>query len=144
MGGPATAAASWVPAFLKYVADNHVPIDFVSTHGSADDTVENLFHNDKPVPMDDRVCAAVAKVRRQVDESAVPHLPLFWTEWNVQEMDDSRDTIFVGPARANTIREGDGKVNEMSFWTFSDVFQEAGADRAAVRRPLRIAGEGRP
>jgi xylan 1,4-beta-xylosidase len=126
VGGPATAAASWIPAFLKYVADHHVPIDFVSTHGYADDTVENLFHNDKPVPMDDRVCAAIAKVRNRIDESALPHLPLFWTEWNVQGEDKSRDTIFVGPAVANTIRECAGKVDQMSFWTFSDVFQEGG------------------
>jgi xylan 1,4-beta-xylosidase len=126
VGGPATAAASWIPAFLKHVSDNHVPIDFVSTHGYADDTVENLFHNDKPVPMDDRVCAAVAKVRGQIDASALPKLPLLWTEWNVQGMDQSRDTIFVGPAVANTIRECDGKVDEMSFWTFSDVFEEGG------------------
>lgn len=126
VGGPATAAASWIPAFLKHVSDNHVPIDFVSTHGYADDTVENLFHNDKPVPMDDRVCAAVAKVRGQINASALPRLPLLWTEWNVQGMDQSRDTIFVGPAVANTVRECDGKVNQMSFWTFSDVFEEGG------------------
>ena len=126
VGGPATAAASWIPAFLNHVSENHIPIDFVSTHGYADDTVQNLFHNDKPVPMDDRVCAAVAKVRGQIDASSLPHLPLLWTEWNVQGMDQSRDTIFVGPAVANTIRECDGKVNEMSFWTFSDVFEEGG------------------
>jgi len=126
VGGPATAAAAWIPAFLQHVSDNHVPIDFVSTHGYADDTVENLFGNDRPVPMDDRVCDAVAKVRKQIDDSALPHLPLLWTEWNVQGMDEARDTIFVGPALANTIRECDGKVNEMSFWTFSDVFQEGG------------------
>ncbi|HEV2133419.1 MAG TPA: glycosyl hydrolase family 39 [Terracidiphilus sp.] len=126
VGGPATAAASWIPAFLNHVSQNHVPIDFVSTHGYADDTVENLFHNDKPVAMDDRVCAAIAKVRGQIDASPSPHLPLLWTEWNVQGMDQSRDTIFVGPALANTIRECDGKVDEMSFWTFSDVFEEGG------------------
>ena len=43
VGGPATAAASWVPAFLQYMAQNHVPVDFVSTHGYADDTTANLF-----------------------------------------------------------------------------------------------------
>jgi len=126
VGGPATAAASWIPEFLQHVSANHVPLDFVSTHGYADDTEENLFHDDKPVPMDDRVCAAVAKVRGQIRASALPELPLFWTEWNVQGMDESRDTIFVGPGVANTIRECDGNVNQMSFWTFSDVFEEGG------------------
>ncbi|HTV04167.1 MAG TPA: hypothetical protein VME86_02285 [Acidobacteriaceae bacterium] len=126
VGGPATAAASWIPAFLKFTEENHVPVDFVSTHGYADDTVENLFHNNAPVPMDDRVCDAVAKVRKQIKSSATPDLPLFWTEWNVQGMDESRDTIFVGPALANTVRQCDGLVNMMSFWTFSDVFEEGG------------------
>ncbi len=128
VGGPATAAASWIPEFLDHVAANHVPIDFVSTHGYADDTVQNLFHNDQPIPMDDRVCAAVTRVRGQIDSSPIPHLPLLWTEWNVQGMDQSRDTTFVGPALANTIRECDGKVTEMSFWTFSDVFEEGGPE----------------
>ena len=126
VGGPATAAASWVDAFLKYDADNHVPIDFISSHGYADDTVENLFHTNEEIPMDDRVCRAIAKVHDQIKASATPSLPLLWTEWNVQGMDQSRDTTFVGPALANTIRQCDGKITMMSFWTFSDVFEEGG------------------
>ncbi len=126
VGGPATAATSWVTPFLEHVVDNHVPIDFVSTHAYADDTVENLFHKDTPVPMDDRVCDAVKKVQRQIHASKLPNLPLFLTEWNVQGMDDSRDTIFVGPAVANTVWQCDGHVSMMAFWTFSDVFEEEG------------------
>lgn len=126
VGGPATAAASWVDAFLKHTAEDHVPVDFVSTHGYADDTVENLFGTNENIPMDDRVCRAIAKVRHQIQASAYPKLPLFWTEWNVPGHDEARDTTYVGPAVANTIRECDGLVNEMSFWTFSDVFEEGG------------------
>ncbi|WP_251106519.1 GH39 family glycosyl hydrolase [Alloacidobacterium dinghuense] len=126
VGGPATAAASWVDDFLKYAADNHVPVDFVSSHGYADDTVENLFGTNEDIPMDDRVCRAIEKVRKQIQASAMPHLPLFWTEWNVQGMNESRDTSFVGTGLANTIRECDGVVDMMSFWTFSDVFEEGG------------------
>lgn len=76
--------------------------------------------------MDDRVCRAIAKVRGQIKASAVPNLPLFWTEWNVQGMEESRDTTFVGPAVANTVRQCAGNVTMMSFWTFSDVFEEGG------------------
>ncbi len=126
VGGPATAAAQWVPAFLAYAAKNKVPVDFVSTHAYADDTVENLFHTDEHIPMDDRVCRAVAMVRGQIDASAMPRLPLLWTEWNVEGERQSRDTPFVGPAVANTIRACDGKVDVLSFWTFSDVFEEGG------------------
>jgi xylan 1,4-beta-xylosidase len=126
VGGPATAAAAWVDDFLKYDAANHVPVDFVSSHGYADDTVQNLFGTNEDIPMDDRVCRAIAKVRGQIRASSMPNLPLFWTEWNVQGMNESRDTTFVGPAVANTVRQCDGNVDLMSFWTFSDVFEEGG------------------
>jgi len=126
VGGPATAAAAWVSDFLKFTADNHVPVDFVSTHGYADDTVEDLFGTKEDIPMDDRVCRAVAKVRGEIRASSMPSLPLFWTEWNVQGMNESRDTTFVGPALANTVRQCDGAVQMLSFWTFSDVFEEGG------------------
>ncbi len=126
VGGPATAAAHWIPDFLKYASENHVPVDFVSTHGYADDTPEDMLDTSEAVPEDDRVCRAVDKVHRQIRASAMPDLPLFWTEWNVQGTHESRDTTFVGPALAHTILQCDGEVNEMSFWTFSDVFEEGG------------------
>ncbi len=126
VGGPATAAAHWIPEFLQYAADNHVPVDFVSTHGYADDSVKDMLNSKEEIPMDDRVCRAVAKVKGEIRASAMPTLPLFWTEWNVQGERNSRDTLFVGPGLANTIRECDGLAEMMSFWTFSDVFEEGG------------------
>jgi len=127
VGGPATAAAGWVDDFLAHAAKEKVPVDFVSTHGYADDTAENLgIGTDENIPMDERVCLAAAKVKRQIQLSSMPNLPLFWTEWNVQGMLKSRDTIFVGPALANTVRQCDGNVDMLSFWTFSDVFEENG------------------
>jgi len=126
VGGPATAAAAWVDEFLKHAAEAHVPVDFVTSHGYADDTPKNLFGTNEDIPMDDRVCRAIAKVKGQIRASSLPNLPLFWTEWNVQGDHESRDTTFVGPGLANTIRECDGNVEMMSFWTFSDVFEEGG------------------
>jgi xylan 1,4-beta-xylosidase len=76
--------------------------------------------------MDERVCRAVEKVRDEVKASATPNLPLFISEWNVQGMMDARDTIFMGPALANTVRQCDGLTEMMSLWTFSDVFEESG------------------
>jgi xylan 1,4-beta-xylosidase len=126
VGGPATAAAAWISDFLKFASENRVPVDFVSTHGYADDTVEDLFGTNEEIPMDERVCRAAAKVKGEIKASASPNLPLIWSEWNVQGMKESRDTIFVGPALANTVRECDGLVDMLSFWTFSDVFEEGG------------------
>jgi xylan 1,4-beta-xylosidase len=126
VGGPATAAAAWVGDFLRFTAANGVPVDFVSTHSYADDTVENLFGTAEKIPMDERVCRAAAKVRDEIRASSTPDLPLFLTEWNTQGVMDAHDTTFMGPALANTVRECDGIVDLMSYWTFSDVFEEAG------------------
>jgi xylan 1,4-beta-xylosidase len=126
VGGPATAAAHWVDDFLKHTATAHVPVDFVSTHGYADDSVPDMLGSNQDIPMDDRVCLAVQKVRKQIQASSTPNLPLFWTEWNVPGAMQVRDTTYVGPALANTVRKCDGIVDMMSFWTFSDVFEEGG------------------
>src|SRR5437588_8027 len=126
VGGPATSAAHWIDDFLKYVAEHQSPIDFVSTHGYADDSAEEMIGEPETVPQDERVCRAIKKVRGEINASSHPKLPLFWTEWNVQGLNESRDTTFVGPALANTVRQCDGNVDMMSFWTFSDVFEEGG------------------
>ena len=126
VGGPATAAATWVPEFLSFAASNHAPVDFVSSHAYDDEPVQRLLGTDEVIPQEDRTCAAVAKVRRQIDASAMPHLPLLWTEWNVPGDHERRDTPYVGPALAEAIRTCDRHVDYLSFWTFSDVFEEGG------------------
>lgn len=126
VGGPSTAAAHWVDAFLKHTSQENVPVDFVSSHGYADDTVEDLFGTHEDIPMDQRVCRAIKKVRDQIAASPHPNLPLMWSEWNVPGANAVRDTDYVGPAVADDIRQCDGLVNMMSFWTFDDVFEEDG------------------
>jgi xylan 1,4-beta-xylosidase len=135
VGGPATAAADWVPEFLAHVVKENVPVDFVSTHGYADDTVENLFHTKEDIPVDERVCRAIGKVHGEIQASAKPALPLMWTEWNVPSFGDeyqARDTVYVGAALADDIRQCDGLVDILSYWTFDDVFEENGV----VREPF--------
>ncbi|HVP45633.1 MAG TPA: hypothetical protein VMT32_03585 [Bryobacteraceae bacterium] len=142
VGGPATAAAAWVPSFLQYVSAHHVPVDFVSMHAYADDTVEDLFGTTEDIPMDERVCRAAGKVRKEIQSSTMPSLPLFLTEWNVPGMKEARDTTYVGPALANTVRECDGTVDMLAFWTFSDVFEESGPIRRPFEGHFGLRAEG--
>ncbi len=53
---------------------------------------------------------------------------MIWSEFNATYMNESNitDSIYMGPWMADTIRQCDGKVNVMSYWTFSDVFEEQG------------------
>jgi len=128
VGGPATAAAHWIPEFLAHTSREHVPVDFVSTHGYADDSVEDMFGTKEEIPMRDRVCRAIQMVHGEIAQSPAPSLPLFWTEWNVPSYDNlnARDNWYVGAAVAKDIHDCDGFVNVMSFWTFDDVFEEGG------------------
>jgi len=131
VGGPATAAAHWVPEFLKHAGEQHVPVDFVSTHGYADDSVEDMFGTHEAIPMRDRVCRAIEKVHGEIEKSPLPTLPLMWTEWNVPSYGDlnARDNWYVGPALAHDVSQCDGNVTMMSFWTFDDVFEEGGVKK---------------
>jgi xylan 1,4-beta-xylosidase len=74
------------------------------------------------------VARAVRRVHDQVATSALPELPIIWSEYNASYMPepDVEDAPFMGPWLANNIRQCDGLVTIMSYWTFSDVFEEQG------------------
>ena len=145
VGGPATSAAHWVPEFLSYTEKEHVPVDFVSTHGYADDSVEDMFGTREDIPMRDRVCRAIQKVHGEIRKSSQPSLPLMWTEWSVPSYGDlqARDNWYVGPALARDISQCDGFVNMMSWWTFDDVFEENGVKREPFEGSFGLIAPGR-
>ena len=82
VGGPATAQSAWVPAFLDHVAKDHVPVDFVSTHIYGEDPPKNVFGADEKIPITKMVCMAASKVHKEVKDSPLPNLPIFYTEYN--------------------------------------------------------------
>ena len=128
MGGPATAQAAWVGDMIAHADQHHVPLDFVSTHIYGNDTADNVFHDNRPLAPHGMVCAAVEKVHEEMERSAHPQLPLFISEFNATYMNEQQitDSIYMGPWMADTIRRCDGLTGMMSYWTFSDVFEEQG------------------
>ena len=132
VGGPSTAQAAWVPAFIHFCKSHHVPVDFVSTHVYGDDTAENVFGIHEQISRRDMVIRAVQKVHREVAASQLPQLPIIFSEFNATYTGteiDVTDSPYIGPWMANTIRACDGLVDLMSYWTFSDVFEEGGVAR---------------
>jgi xylan 1,4-beta-xylosidase len=134
VGGPAAAQAAWADDFLRHCAENRVPVDFVSSHVYGDDTAKDVFGTNESIPRSDMVCRGVRKVHDQIRASAFPNLPLIWSEFNASymTMPEITDSTYMGPWLANTIRECDGNVTLMSYWTFSDVFEEQGV----VKQPF--------
>jgi xylan 1,4-beta-xylosidase len=134
VGGPATAQAAWVGAFIRHTQDAAVPVDFVSTHVYANDTAENVFATHEKIPRNEMVCRAAGKVHEEVQSSPRPNLPIIWSEYNASYLNEPKitDATFMGPWLAETLRRCDGLTDMMSYWTFSDVFEEQGV----VRRPF--------
>ncbi|MGA2001746.1 MAG: glycosyl hydrolase family 39 [Terriglobales bacterium] len=134
VGGPATAQAAWADAFIRHCAENNVPVDFVSTHVYGNDKSEDVFGTSENIPRDRMVCRAVKKVHEQILASAKPSLPLVWSEFNASYMNETSvaDSDYMGPWMADTIRQCDGLVDMMSYWTLSDVFEEQGV----VKQPF--------
>ncbi len=128
IGGPATAQAAWVDAMIAHAAPTHVPLDFVSTHVYGNDVSQDVFGDKRPVAPHQMVAVAVNKVHQQILASAMPKIPLIWSEFNATYANEPEitDTIYEGPWMADTIRQCDGLVQSMSYWDFSDVFEEQG------------------
>lgn len=128
VGGPATAQAAWVDAFLAHCAKNHIPFDFVSTHVYGNDSSMDVFGRKLDIARRDMVARSAKKVYDQVKASAAPNTPIIWSEYNATYMNQPEvtDSVFMGPWLANNVRECDGLATLMSYWTFSDVFEEQG------------------
>jgi xylan 1,4-beta-xylosidase len=128
VGGPATARVEWTPEFLSYCKKNNVPVDFLSTHVYGNDSAEDALGTHEVVPQDKMVCRAVRKVHDQIKASAYPDIPFILSEFNATYNTDTAitDSSFMGPWLADTIRQCDGLTDMMSYWSFSDVFEEQG------------------
>ena len=133
VGGPATAQAAWVDRFIAHCLMNHVPFDFVSTHIYGNESQKDVFGTEVPVDIEHMVPRALRKVHDQVEHSGAPHTPIVISEFNAAYLNqvNIEDSAFMGPWMANTIRACDGLTFMMSYWTFSDVFEEQGI----VKRP---------
>ncbi len=128
VGGPSTAQSAWVGDFIAHCRKSGIPFDFVSTHVYGNDSSQDVFGNNIPIPRRDMVARAVKKVYDQVKASAAPNTPIIWSEYNATYMTQQEvtDSAFMGPWLANNIRECDGLATIMSYWSFSDVFEEQG------------------
>jgi xylan 1,4-beta-xylosidase len=128
VGGPATAQAAWVGAFIKHCTENHIPFDFVSTHIYGNEKSQDVFGKQLDIARKDMVGRAVKKVYDEVKASAAPNTPIIWSEYNATYLNQPEvtDSAFMGPWLANDIRECDGLTTMMSYWSLSDVFEEQG------------------
>jgi len=131
IGGPATAGADWVPEFLAYAARNKLPVDFIATHtyGVDGGFLDAQGKDDTRLSRDpDAIVADVRKVREQIEEAGRPGLPLFFTEWSssYSPRDPVHDDYLSAAYILSKLRRTEGLAQGMSYWTYSDLFEEPG------------------
>ena len=131
VGGPATAGADWVVPFLAYAKARELPVDFITTHtyGVDGGFLDEFGKDDNKLSRNpDAVVGDVRRVRQQIDASAYPGLPLYITEWSssYNPRDPIHDSHLSAPFILDKLRATRGLAQAMSYWTYSDLFEEAG------------------
>jgi xylan 1,4-beta-xylosidase len=135
VGGPATAGAAWVPEFLAHAKASGAPVDFVTTHSYGVDggfLDENGKEDTKLSANPDAIVDDVKRVRAQIAASAFPDLPLYFTEWSASytPRDAVHDSYVSAPYILSRLRRVAGDAQGMSYWTYSDLFEEPGPPTA--------------
>ncbi|MFH7042440.1 cellulase family glycosylhydrolase [Paucibacter sp. JuS9] len=156
VGGPSTAGAAWVPEFLAHAKATHAAVDFISTHtygvdhGFLDEFgVEDRQLSSSP----DAIVGDVRRVREQIEASHLPGLPLFFTEWSTSynPRDKVHDSYMSAAYVLAKLRRTQGLAQSMSYWVYSDLFEEPGPPdapfhggfgmmtREGIRKPVWFA-----
>jgi len=114
VGGPATCQSEWLTETLNFCEENNVFIDFISTHEYPTDIVPTQRDTLKKV---------ITKARQEVGK-----MPLFYTEYNDGLFPALHDTIYASAFAIFNIQDVYGLPDILSWWTFSDIFEEEGFD----------------
>ena len=131
VGGPSTAGAAWVPEFLAHVSKSGAKVDFITTHTYGVD----YGYLDEEGKMDlqlsknpDAITGDVRKVRAEIEASSFPGLPLYFSEWSTSynPRDRSHDSYIAAPYILSKLKSVEGIAQGMSYWTYSDLFEEPG------------------
>lgn len=156
VGGPATAGAAWVPEFLAHAKATDSPVDFITTHtyGVDHGYLDEFGVEDRMLsPSPDAIVGDVRRVRREIEASHLPGLPLFFTEWSssYNPRDLVHDSYMSAAYVLTKLRQTQGLAQHMSYWVYSDLFEEPGPPdapfhggfglmtREGIRKPVWFA-----
>ncbi|WP_372807729.1 GH39 family glycosyl hydrolase [Pontiella sp.] len=124
----------WLDDFLAFCAENHLPVDFVSVHPYPTDwaldehgTGMKLTRGVDATPQDLQLLRAI------MDAGAFPDAEIHLTEWNCSSSprDFTHDYLQAATYVAKANIDSIGYVDSLSFWTFTDIFEESGAGDTA-------------
>ncbi len=124
VGGPSSAGLAWFEQLAVYCKDNNVPIDFISGHNYC---VSGHFDKDGKKILnlcDHQVLISPIKFYKELLEKY--NLPMHITEWSssFSSRDPIHDSYINAPFILETIKQLDGYTDSLSYWTYTDIFEE--------------------
>jgi xylan 1,4-beta-xylosidase len=131
VGGPATAGAAWVPEMIDFCSKNALPLDFISTHsyGVKQGYLDEFGSSGTILDKNEwSVSGDILNSHKQILSSSMPGLELHYTEWSSSytPSDPIHDSYHQAAYVLQKIKQVGNSVNSMSYWVFTDIFEEAG------------------
>jgi xylan 1,4-beta-xylosidase len=132
IGGPSGAGPVWTTQLIDFCESNNLPLDFISYHayglGGGPSGLDQYGNRKLYLSPDIHSVAHIANSQLPViRESPKPDLPVHITEWSVSysPRDPVHDSYFEAAFILEQLRRTESVVS-MSYWTFTDVFEENG------------------
>ncbi len=120
----------WIRELLDYCAERDLPVDFVSTHLYPTDFA--FAADDELVPITRHADATredLLQLREVLDASEYAGAEIHISEWSSSPSSRDRihDTVFGATYITRAYLRCAGLADSISYWTFTDIFEEGGA-----------------
>ncbi len=119
----------WIHEFIEYCAQRGLPIDFLSTHlYPTDYAADSLGKVAAITRHKDATYDDLQLMRKIIANSPYPDAELHITEWSTSpsSRDAIHDTLFAASYIVRAFLKGAPLAESISYWTFTDVFEEGG------------------
>ena len=132
VGGPAGAGPIWTREIIDLCEQKGLPIDFISYHayglGGGPSGLDEYGNNKLYLSANIHSVVDIVKSQRPIiEKSPKPQLPIHITEWSASysPRDPVHDSYFSAAFILEQLRHTEA-ASSMSYWTFTDVFEENG------------------
>lgn len=123
--------AVWVKDFLAFCTKENLPVDFISTHPYPTDWAidPETKKGGGRVRKVNATTEDLQWLKKTVTESAYPKAEIHCTEWSSSPSprDATHDSLQAATYLVKANVDSIGLVDSLSYWTFTDVFEEGGA-----------------
>jgi len=120
----------WIADFIDWCASRDLPIDFITTHLYPTDFAYGADGGTRSISRyADATFDDLTRLRALIDASPYPAAQIHITEWSTtpSSRDSVHDTVYAATYVTRAYLQCAALASSISYWTFTDVFEEGGA-----------------